>query len=187
MYRPVLLVLLALSLAGCFAPRAEVTARNWRPMGGGSLPLGRLIALSPGIKTATWESFAGVDGETVARLAAEYDPTRASAGCPPLEAGRGRAARSFLLLDLAVTPDGKVEFLASKAQAYNADGSFEEYDLDIGVIAALVARASPIPCADFGLPADLRERALAPRGIIGHASPVAFPAAEANFPCTSRF
>ena len=44
MYRPVLLVLLALSLAGCFAPRAEVTARNWRPLGANGLALGRLVA-----------------------------------------------------------------------------------------------------------------------------------------------
>ncbi|WP_300161070.1 hypothetical protein [Solidesulfovibrio sp.] len=146
----------ALALSGCFAPKAEVAARNWRPMGGSSLPLGRLIALSPGIRTATWESFAGVDGRTVVRLAAEYDPARASAGCPPLAAGLARAARSFLIVDLAVTPDGKVDFIASKAQAYNADGYFEEYDLDIGVVADLVARASPIPCADFGLPAYLR-------------------------------
>ena len=42
-------------------------------MGANGLALGRLVALSPGVKHATWEAFAGVDGQTVVRLAAEYD------------------------------------------------------------------------------------------------------------------
>lgn len=151
-----LLLLLALPLAGCFAPRAEVTARNWRPMGPNGLAFGRLVALSPGVKRATWEAFAGVHGQTVVRLAAEYDPARAAAGCPPPEADMARAARSFLLVDLAVTPQGSVDFIAAKAQAYSAGGYFEEYDLDIGVIAALAARARPMPCADLALPGYLR-------------------------------
>lgn len=156
MYRLVLLVLLALPLAGCFAPRAEDTARNWRPMGANGLALGRLVALSPGVTRATWEAFAGIKGQTVVRLAAEYDPVRAAAGCPPPEAGMVRAARSFLIVDLAVTPQKSVDFIAAKAQAYSADGYFEEYDLDIGVIAALAARARPMPCPDLALPGYLR-------------------------------
>lgn len=151
------LALSALALTGCFAPKAQIAARNWRPMGAGGLSLGQLVAVSPGIKTATWETLAGVDGQTVARLAAEYDPIKAAAGCPVLAAGLGRAARSFLILDLIVTPAGAVTFLAAKAQAFDAAGYFEEYALDIGVIADLVARACPIPCPDLSLPGYLEK------------------------------
>lgn len=153
-----LVLVLALVLGGCFAPRAQDLARNWRPMGAGGLPLAHLVSLSPGLRRATWESFAGVDGQTVVRLAAEYVPAVAAAHCPSLPPGMGRAARSFLLLDLAVTPAGAVDFLAAKAQAYDAMGYYEEYDLDAGVVAALVARTCPIPCLDLALPGYL-ERA----------------------------
>ncbi len=149
------MALAATLLAGCFTPRAQVAARNWRPLGPDGLSLGRLLAVSPGVRNIIWETFAGLDGQTVARASVEYDPVRASADCPGREPGMALAARAFLLLDLVVTPAGRVDFLAAKAQAYNVSGAYEEYGLDAGVIADLVARVRPIPCDDLRLPGYL--------------------------------
>ncbi len=154
---PLAVCLVVFFLAGCFAPREQVAARNWRPMGASGLPLGQLVARTPGLKSVTWESFVDGRGRTVARLAAEYAPAGAYSGCPAPEPGLALAARSFLLLDLAVSPEGAVEFQAATAQAYDAAGYYEEYTLDAGVVAALVAGVCPVPCADLRLPAYLEK------------------------------
>ena len=154
---PGLLLVAVLAGAGCFGPKAQVGARNWRRLGAGGLTLGQLLAVSPCVKHVVWETFAGERGQMVARASVEYDPVRAAAGCPKLERGMAPAARVFLILDLAVTAaSGDVTFLAAKAQAYDADGYFEEYWLDIGVLADIAAKAFPIPCADLGVPSYLR-------------------------------
>lgn len=154
---PVLALFAVLTASGCFAPEAQVVARNWRPLGPRGLTLGQLLAVSPNVKGVVWETFAGEPGQTVARASVEYHPDAAAAGCPALGKGMTLAARVFLILDLAVTKaDGTVTFLAAKAQAYNADGYFEEYWLDMGVMAALASKTFPLPCADLGVPAYLR-------------------------------
>jgi|GEM_PF-6471312 len=153
---PVLL-LTVLAMAGCFAPKAQEAARNWRPLGVGGLTLGELLAVSPCVKNVVWEMFAGDPGQTVVRASVEYDPAQAATGCPKREKDDALASRLFLILDLAVTAkSGDVAFLAAKAQAYNAAGYFEEYWLDIGVLADITAKAFPIPCADIVLPSYLR-------------------------------
>jgi hypothetical protein len=142
-------------LAGCFAPKAEVTVRNWRPLGAGGLALAQVLALSPNAKNVVWESLDGAGDETVVRVSVEYDPRRAAANCPPPAAGLATAARCFLLLDFSVTPGGVVTFFAAKAQTYSAKGYFQEYPLDIGVMADLVARVFPLPCEAIALPSYL--------------------------------
>jgi hypothetical protein len=152
MVRLVGIVLLAAALAGCFAPGEQVAVRNWRPLGPGGLTLGQLLAVSPCCKAVTWESYVGAGGATMVRTAVEYDPVRAAGGCPMPGAGRITAARVFLLLEFAVTPAGGVTFVAARGQAYSARGYFEEYPLDIGVMADIAARAFPLPCPDISLP-----------------------------------
>lgn len=146
------LLALVLLLGGCFAPHEQVVVRNWRPLGPGGLTLGQLLAVSPGVRAVVWESFAGPGGATVVRVSVEYDPARAAAGCPPPGAGQALAARCFFLLDCTVAPDGGVTVAAARAQAYSARGYFEALPLDLGVVADLVARASPLPCAAIALP-----------------------------------
>ena len=80
-------VLAAVALSGCLAPRPETVARNWRPTGAGGPNLGQLLAVSPGLVGATWESYDGPTGEPVVRLAAEYAPAVAGKGCPSPGAG----------------------------------------------------------------------------------------------------
>ena len=148
-------VVLALSLAGCLAPAAQVTARNWRPMGAGGLNLGQLVAVSPGLREVTWESYDGPAGDTVVRLAVEYDPARTAPGCPVPAAGNIRADRAFLLLTLSVAGTGAVDFVSAEARAYSAAGAYASTPLDIGVIADLTTRGSPLPCAALAVPASL--------------------------------
>lgn len=139
-------------LAGCFAPSAETLARGWRPDGPGGRTLVQLLALSPGIASTTWESFAGPAGVTEVRLTAEYAASRLDVACPGPPAGQEAAARAFLILGLTVSPAGAVEFAYAEARGYAASGAWQSTPLDIGVVADLVARAAVLPCAALALP-----------------------------------
>jgi hypothetical protein len=139
-------------VAGCFAPRAEMQARTWRPAGAGGQSLGQLVAASPGISGVTWESFDGPDGRTEVRLAAEYAMARVGRNCPPPGAGSLPAARAFLILGLTVSPAGAVDFAFAEARAYAASGAYVSRPLDIGVMADLVARAAVLPCRCLVVP-----------------------------------
>jgi len=143
---------MAAVLAGCFAPRAETLARGWRPDGPGGRTLSQLLALSPGIASTTWESFAGPGGTTEVRLTAEYAVPRLAAVCPAPPAGREAAARAFLILGLTVSPAGQVDFAYAEARGYAASGAWQSTPLDIGVVADLVAKATVLPCAALTLP-----------------------------------
>ena len=145
-------MVLVLAVAGCLAPGPEAVARNWRPQGAGGQSLGQLIAVSPGLVGATWESYDGPAGEPLVRLAVEYAPGKAALGCPAPAAGSRLAARAFLILSLAVGKNGTVDFVSAEGQAYTAGGAFASSPLDIGVIADLVARASPLPCPALAVP-----------------------------------
>jgi len=145
-------VLLVLTLSGCLAPRPETVARNWRPDGAGGRSLGQLLAISPGVRGATWESFTGPAGEPLVRLAVEYNPAMAARGCPGPGAGSRPAARVFLILQLSVAPGGTVDFVSAEGRAYSEGGAYAAYPLDIGVIADLVARTSPLPCPALSVP-----------------------------------
>jgi len=146
------LLVAAAVLSGCFAPRAETLARGWRPAGPGGRTLSQLLALSPGVASTTWESFAGPGGTTEVRLTAEYAASRLEAACPAPPADREAAARAFLILGLTVTPAGTVNFAYAEARGYAASGAWQSTPLDIGVVADLVARASVLPCAALSLP-----------------------------------
>ena len=148
-------LVVSLALSGCLAPRPETVARNWRPDGAGGKSLGQLLAVSPGLVGATWESFDGPGGEPVVRLAAEYNPSVAGRGCRAPGTGRRPAARTFLLLTLSVSPGGAVDFVSATGQAYTEGGAYAAFPLDIGVIAALVARTPPLPCAALTVPGYL--------------------------------
>ena len=143
---------LAAVLVGCFAPRAETEARNWRPDGPSGRTLSQLLALSPGIAATTWESFAGPGGATDVRLTAEYAVPRLASACPAPLAAQETAARAFLILGLTVTPAGAVDFAYAEARGYAASGAWRSTPLDIGVVADLVARATVLPCAALTLP-----------------------------------
>lgn len=156
MLRPFLAAsLMLLTLSGCFSPRPQVTARNWRPLGPRGLTLGQLLALSPGCKRVTWESYADNGTSQTVRVSVEYIPAVALAACSKAPPGMSPAARLFLLLDLNVPPDGDVTFAAAKAEVFDASGYYEAYSLSIGVMAAIVARTFPLPCGDIGLPSYL--------------------------------
>ncbi|HML55218.1 MAG TPA: hypothetical protein PKC79_14080 [Solidesulfovibrio magneticus] len=142
---------MAATLAGCFAPRAETEARNWRPDGPGGRTLSQLLALSPGIAATTWESFDGPGGATDVRLTAEYAVPRLAAACPAPPAGQETAARAFFVLGLTVTPAGTVDFAYAEARGYAASGAWQSTPLDIGVVADLVAKAAVLPCAALAL------------------------------------
>ena len=148
-------MLLVLMLSGCLAPRPETVARNWRPDGAGGKCLGQLLAVSPGVRGATWESFAGPAGEPLVRLAVEYNPAMAARGCPGPGAGSRPAARAFLLLQLSVAPGGAVDFVSAEGRAYSEGGAYAASPLDIGVIADLVARTVPLPCSALYVPDSL--------------------------------
>lgn len=148
-------MVLALALAGCLAPAAETTARNWRPMGAGGLNLGQLLAVSPGLRQTTWESYDGPTGDTLVRVAVEYDPARTASGCPLPGVGSQRADRTFLLLTLSVAGSGTVDFVSAEARAYSEGGAYAATPLDIGVIADLTTRVSPLPCTALVVPAAL--------------------------------
>ena len=145
-------MVLVLALSGCLAPGPVTMARNWRPDGAGGKSLGQLLAVSPGLVGATWESFDGPSGEPLARLAAEYNPVVAARGCPAPGAGSRPAARTFLILTLSVAPGGAVDFVSAEVQAYTVGGAYAAYPLDRGVIAALAARTAPLPCAALDVP-----------------------------------
>lgn len=145
-------VLVTLAFSGCLAPRPETVARNWRPTGAGGPSLGQLLAVSPGLVGATWESYDGPTGEPVVRLAAEYAPAVAGKGCPSPGVGSRPAARTFLILTLSVSAGGTVDFVSAQGQAYSEGGAYAAFPLDIGVIADLAARTSPLPCAALVVP-----------------------------------
>jgi len=147
------LTLLA-SLSGCFAPTDQAMVRNWRPLGAAGRTLSQLLALSPGVKGVTWESLGGENGATVVRTVVEYAPDRAGTDCGTPATGMAVAARCFLVMDFSVTPAGAVTFFAAKSQTYSALGAMQEAGLDIGVMADLVARAFPLPCAALTVPAS---------------------------------
>lgn len=142
----------ALLTTGCFAPRAETLARNWRPLGRSGPTLETALLRSPGRANIVWETYAGQKGAQVVRVTVEYDPAGTADFCPTAPAGMRRAVRAFFLLEVTVAPDRTVEFAAARAQAYSAKGAFAEYPLDAGVIADLVTRTFPLPCAALFLP-----------------------------------
>ncbi|KHK02508.1 hypothetical protein [Desulfovibrio sp. TomC] len=148
----VLVAAMVLAVSGCLAPGPEAVVRNWRPDGAGGRTLGQLVAVSPGLAGATWEAYDGPSGEPMVRLAAEYAPAKAAGGCPVPAAGSRLGARVFLILSLTVGRNGTVDFASAEGQAYTAGGAFASYPLDIGVIAALVARACPLPCPALAVP-----------------------------------
>jgi len=145
-------MVLVLALSGCLAPGPATVVRNWRPDGAGGKSLGQLLAVSPGLLGATWESFDGPAGEPLVRLAVEYSPAVAARGCPAPAAGSRPAARAFLIVKLSVAPGGAVDFVSAEVQAYTVGGAYAAYPLDIGVIADLAARTSPLPCAALNVP-----------------------------------
>jgi len=147
----VLLGIVALA-AGCLAPRPEVVARNWRPLGRGGPTLETALLTSPGRAGIVWETYAGEGGAQVVRVTEEYDPAGTEDFCPTAPAGMRRAARVFLLVEVTVSPDRQAAFAGARAQAYSAKGYFAEYPLDAGVMADLMTRTFPLPCADLFLP-----------------------------------
>ena len=50
---------------------------------------------------------------------------------------------------------GAVEFVSATGQSYTEGGAYAAFPLDIGVIAALVARTPPLPCAALTVPGYL--------------------------------
>lgn len=143
---------LVVCLAGCFDPKAEDVVRDWRPLGPGGPTLATALGDSPRAKGVIWETYAGKDGATTVRVSVEYDATASAGACPDPAKGMRPAARIFLLLDISVSPAGTVAPVAARAQVYTAKGYFEEYPLDLTVMADLMTKTFPLPCADLALP-----------------------------------
>jgi len=143
---------MAVLAAGCFAPRPEVLARDWRPLGRTGPTLETALLQSPGRANIVWETYDDAKAVQVVRMTVEYDPDGTVAFCPAAPAGMRRAARVFLVLEVTVSPDRTVAFSGARVQAYSAKGYFEEYPLDPGVMADLVTRTFPLPCPNLFLP-----------------------------------
>jgi hypothetical protein len=152
MARLALLAACLVVLTGCFTPKDQAAVQNWRPMGAGGPSLAEALDASPGRKSVVWESFTGEAGEPLVRVTVEYRPAGAQARCPNPASGTQRAARIFLVLECAVSPAGAVTPTGARAQVYTAKGYYEEYPLSLEVMADLMARAFPLPCADLDLP-----------------------------------
>lgn len=148
-------LVLALVTAGCFTPRPETLARQWRPLGAGGPTLEYALLTSPHRANIVWETYAGQGDGSVVRVSVEYDMDGASRECPPVAAGLARPARAFLLVEFAVSPAGVVTFSSAWAQVYSAKGYFEEYPLDAAVMADLMTRTFPLSCSDLVLPSYL--------------------------------
>jgi hypothetical protein len=82
----------------------------------------------------------------------EYDAAAAAGTCPTPAKGLQPAARIFLLLDFTVASNRSVTPVSARAQVYTAKGYYEDYPLDLTVMADLMAKAFPLPCTDLALP-----------------------------------
>ena len=152
MIRMLLGLWLSLSLYGCLDPKAEDVVRDWRPMGQSGPTLGAAVTASPLARSQTWETYAGEAGATTVRLSVEYDAAAAAGTCPTPAKGLQPAARIFLLLDFTVASNRSVTPVSARAQVYTAKGYYEDYPLDLTVMADLMAKVFPLPCTDLVLP-----------------------------------